>query len=178
MAVRKEISKVTLSMLGYGVEVSLSRLGIYDHLSPLNQALLSEAKKGALNSVGQSKVQYSLGWQILRAFINWTLFKIFILCKPVRSRLEQSKQLSILALLIVVCCYDQLNLCHDLRMTKTKRNKQHEKVLRGLLKELPYFNCEGNLADFHGRFNNFLQSNICSKRYLDKLTSLHELDLS
>ena len=61
MAVRKEISKVTLSMLGYGVEVSLSRLGIYDHLSPLNQALLSEAKKGALNSVGQSKVQYSLG---------------------------------------------------------------------------------------------------------------------
>ena len=177
MAVRKEISKVTLSMLGYGVEVSLSRRGIYDHLSPLNQALLSEAKKGALNSVGQSKVQYSL-WQILRAFINWTLFKIFILCKPVRSGLEQSKQLSILALLIVVCFYDQLYLCLDLRMTKTKRNKKHEKVLRGLLKELPYFNCKGNLADFHGRFNNFLQSNICSKRYLDKLTSLHELDLS
>lgn len=56
-------------------------------------------------------------------------------------------------------------------MTKTKRNKQHEKVLRDLLKELPY------LADFHGRFNNLLQSNIRSKRYLDKLTSLYELDL-
>ena len=62
-------------------------------------------------------------------------------------------------------------------MTKTKRNKQHEKVLRDLLKELPYFNCKGNLADFHGRFNNLLQSNIRSKRYLDKLTSLYELDL-
>ena len=61
-------------------------------------------------------------------------------------------------------------------MTKTKRNKQHEKVLRDLLKELPYFNCKGNLADFHGRFNNLLQSNIRSKRYLDKLTSLYELD--
>ena len=62
-------------------------------------------------------------------------------------------------------------------MIKTKRNKQHEKVLRDLLKELPYFNCKGNLADFHGRFNNLLQSNIRSKRYLDKLTSLYELDL-
>ena len=27
-------------------------------------------------------------------------------------------------------------------MTKTERNKQHEKVLRDLLKELPYFNCK------------------------------------
>ena len=45
MAARKEVSKVTPSQLGYGVEVSLLRLGIYDHLSPLNQALLTEAKK-------------------------------------------------------------------------------------------------------------------------------------
>ena len=56
-------------------------------------------------------------------------------------------------------------------MTKTKRNKPHEKVLRGLLKELSYFNYYGNLADFHGHVNNLLQSNIRSKRYLDKLTS-------
>ena len=45
MATWKEVSKVTPSQLGYGVELSLSRLGIYDHLSPLNQALLTEAKK-------------------------------------------------------------------------------------------------------------------------------------
>ena len=62
-------------------------------------------------------------------------------------------------------------------MTKTKRNKQHEKAPRSLSKELPYFNCKGNLTDFHGRFNNLLQSNVLSKRYLDKLTSLYELDL-
>ncbi|CAH3190453.1 unnamed protein product, partial [Porites lobata] len=40
MAARKEVSKVTPSQL-----VSLLRFGIYDHLSPLNQALLTEAKK-------------------------------------------------------------------------------------------------------------------------------------
>ena len=40
-------------------------------------------------------------------------------------------------------------------MTKTKRNRQREKVLRDLLKELPYFNCKGNLEDFHGRFKAF-----------------------
>ena len=57
-------------------------------------------------------------------------------------------------------------------MTKTKRNNQHEKVLRGLLKEKPYFNCKGNLADFQGRFNNLLQSNIRLKKYLDKLTTI------
>ena len=62
-------------------------------------------------------------------------------------------------------------------MTKTKRNKQHEKVLRGLLKELPYFNCKGNLTDFHGPFNNLLKSNMRLKRYLHKLTRLYELDL-
>ena len=43
MAVRKEVSKFAPSKLGYGVEVSLSRLGIYDHSSPLNQA-----KKGLI----------------------------------------------------------------------------------------------------------------------------------
>ena len=45
MAARTEVSKVAPSQLGYGVKVSLSRFGIYDHLSPLNQALLTKAKK-------------------------------------------------------------------------------------------------------------------------------------
>ena len=46
MAAQKEVCKVAPSQLAYGVEVSLSRLGIYDdHLSPLNQALLTEPKK-------------------------------------------------------------------------------------------------------------------------------------
>ena len=107
MAARKDVSKVAPIQLGYGVQVSLSRLGICDHLSPLNQALLTEEKKvqqaKGFNFCWAKQAQHSLGWQIARAFINWTLFKIFSLCKPVRSRLEQSKQLSILALTIVVC---------------------------------------------------------------------------
>ena len=45
MAARKEVSKVAPSQLGYGDEVSLSRLGLYNHLSLLSQALLTEAKK-------------------------------------------------------------------------------------------------------------------------------------
>ena len=45
MAAWKEVFNVTPSQLGYGVELSLTRLGIYDHLSPLNQALLTDAKK-------------------------------------------------------------------------------------------------------------------------------------
>ena len=96
-----------------------------------------------------------------------------------RDRLEQPKQLSILALTIVVCSYVNYIFALILVWQKQKEiaHKQHEKVLRDLLKELPYFNCKGNLADFHGRFNNLLQSNIRSKRYLDKLTSLYELDL-
>ena len=88
-----------------------------------------------------------------------------------RDRLEQPKQLSILALTIVVCPYVNYTFAFIFVF------KQHEKVLRDLLKELPYFNCKRNLAGFHGRFNNLLQSNIRSKRYLDKLTSLYELDL-
>ena len=51
MAAQKEVCKVAPSQLAYGVEMSLSRLGIYDHLSPLNQALLTEPKK-----VQQAKV--------------------------------------------------------------------------------------------------------------------------
>ena len=45
MAAQKEVSKVAPTQLGYGIQVSLSRLGICDHLSPLNQALLTEEKK-------------------------------------------------------------------------------------------------------------------------------------
>ena len=44
-AARKEVSEIAPTQLGYGDEVSLSHLGLYDHLSPLNQALLTEAKK-------------------------------------------------------------------------------------------------------------------------------------
>ena len=46
-----------------------------------------------------------------------------------------------------------------------------------LLKELPYFNLRGDLKAIHGQFNNSL-ANVCkTRKSLDKLTSLYELDL-
>ena len=48
---------------------------------------------------------------------------------------------------------------------------------RQLLKELPYFNLRGDLKAIHGQFNNSL-ANVCkTRKSLDKLTSLYELDL-
>ena len=44
MALRREISKIDPSRIGFP-ENSLGRAGLYDHLSPLLQTLLSDAKK-------------------------------------------------------------------------------------------------------------------------------------
>ena len=48
---------------------------------------------------------------------------------------------------------------------------------RQLLKELPYFKLREDLKAIHGQFNNSL-ANVCkTRKSLDKLTSLYELDL-
>ena len=52
-----------------------------------------------------------------------------------------------------------------------------EKDLRSTFKELPYFNFTGILADYHGQTNNSVLSFSKSKRNLDRLPSLHNLDL-
>ena len=43
------------------------------------------------------------------------------------------------------------------------------------LKELPYFNVD--LVQAHGQFNNSLESLLPTKKYLDKLSSIYDLDL-
>lgn len=53
-------------------------------------------------------------------------------------------------------------------------NKQ---ITKSLLKEQPYFNFRGNLVLAHGQFNNSLHSELPTKRELDKLHSLYDLDL-
>ena len=57
------------------------------------------------------------------------------------------------------------------------RNKSNEKISKSLLKELPYYAYKGRLENYHGRFNNLIGSNLLSKRSLNKLTSLYDLDL-
>ena len=56
-------------------------------------------------------------------------------------------------------------------------NKQAEKNNKCTLRELPYFSYRGDLASLHGRFNNSLSSTKPTKRNLEKLTSLYDLDL-
>ena len=48
---------------------------------------------------------------------------------------------------------------------------------KSLLKDLPYFNFTGNLVLAHGQFNNSLNSELPTKRDLDKLHCLYDLDL-
>ena len=46
---------------------------------------------------------------------------------------------------------------------------------KSLLKNLPYSNVD--IIRTHGQFNNSLNSDLPTKKYLDKLHSLHELDI-
>jgi len=57
------------------------------------------------------------------------------------------------------------------------RSKKSDKSNQSLLKELPYFNYRGDLATIHGQFNNSLNSLLKTRRNLDKLMSLYDLDL-
>ena len=52
-----------------------------------------------------------------------------------------------------------------------------EKSARSTLKELPYFSYTGNIIQIHGQFNNSLSTSCKTKRDLDKLTCLYDLDL-
>ena len=52
-----------------------------------------------------------------------------------------------------------------------------EKSARSTLKELPYFSYTGNIIQIHGQCNNSLSTFCKTKRDLDKLTCLYDLDL-
>ena len=57
------------------------------------------------------------------------------------------------------------------------RYKTTVKSIRSTLKVLPYYSCSGNLAEIHGQFNNSVSTTCKTKKELDKLTSLYDLDL-
>lgn len=60
---------------------------------------------------------------------------------------------------------------------KAPRNKSIEKDHKTTLKELPYYNFTGSLALRLGHLNNSVTWSSQSRRNLDKLSSLHNLDL-
>lgn len=51
--------------------------------------------------------------------------------------------------------------------------KNSNSTARLLFKELPYFGI--NFIPIHGQFNHILASSLPTKKYLEKLTSFHEL---
>ena len=56
-------------------------------------------------------------------------------------------------------------------MKLRRRNKVQEKAQRSTLKELPYFTFRGNLALFHGQFNNSVSTTSqLSKRKAKQLS--------
>ena len=57
------------------------------------------------------------------------------------------------------------------------RNKTTVKSIRSTFKVLPYYSCSGNLAEIHGQFNNSVSTTCKTKKELDNLSSLYDLDL-
>ena len=47
---------------------------------------------------------------------------------------------------------------------------------KSLFRELPYVSVS-DLVSHHGQLNNFINNSLPTKKYLDKLSSLYELDL-
>ena len=60
---------------------------------------------------------------------------------------------------------------------KLRRNKSEERANKLLSSELPYFNFRGNLAFYHGQFNNLIPAYWRPRQNLDKLNSLYDLDI-
>ena len=54
-------------------------------------------------------------------------------------------------------------------------NDQNSRDTLSLFRELPYFGLNVNLA--HGQFNNCLLSHLPTKKYLEKLSSIYDLNL-
>ena len=60
---------------------------------------------------------------------------------------------------------------------KLRRDKTEERASKLLLRELPFFSFRGNLALYHGQFNNSISVDWWPRRNLDKLNSLYDLDI-
>ena len=54
-------------------------------------------------------------------------------------------------------------------------NHQIARITHSLFRELPYF--RQNIILAHGKFNNCISSHLPTKKYLEKLTSIYDLDL-
>ena len=61
------------------------------------------------------------------------------------------------------------------KKAKAKSNtKNQQKINKFFLKELPYYQLKGSLVSTHGQFNNSLNSELLTKRDIEKLHSLYD----
>ena len=56
------------------------------------------------------------------------------------------------------------------------KNKTTVKSIGSTLKVLPYYIFSGNLVEIHGQFNNSVSTTCKTKKELDKLTNLYDLN--
>ena len=56
------------------------------------------------------------------------------------------------------------------------KNKTTVKSIRSTLKVLPYYIFSGHLVEIHGQFNNSVSTTCKTKKELDKLTNLYDLN--
>ena len=61
---------------------------------------------------------------------------------------------------------------------RIKKYISEERANKLLFSELPYFNFRGNLAFYHGQFNNSIPGDWRPRRNLDKLNSLYDIFIS
>ena len=127
-------------------------------MAPLDQAPLTEAKK-----VQQAKAEAKQGSIFLTMTLRYLAHSFFIQIKhfsrssvfaqPVRSKLQQSIQLSIIALKIVVfllwLIFTYALICAWQKQTEGISNIKQS--WEAFWKNCLYFNYKGNLAEFHGR---------------------------
>ena len=55
-------------------------------------------------------------------------------------------------------------------------DKEYRETIRSLFWELPYFGLN-HFVPHHGQFNNLNTTSLPTKKYLEKLSSFHDLDL-
>lgn len=60
---------------------------------------------------------------------------------------------------------------------KLRSNKSEARAKKILFSELPYFDFRGNLAFYHGQFNNSVPADWRPRRNLDNLNNLYDLDI-
>lgn len=151
MSHRKDACKLDPASVGLPEDASLS--AVFDPLSPRMQSC--SRRRSLKNSIITSTVGQKAPLFIYGKMLHLELSRsrILVICSTwkTETKAKYIRQLSMVVLSDRYVC----------------------RVNKSLLKNLPFSNFD--IIRTHGQFNNSLNSNLPTKKYLDKLRSLHEL---